>query len=60
MGQRVRMAPSSGCSMPRPTARSTEQMELETETIANLARSEDSREGIAAFLAKRAPVFKGR
>ena len=44
------------------TANSTldQQMELETETIANLARSEDSREGIAAFLAKRAPVFKGR
>lgn len=37
-----------------------EQMELETETIANVARSEDSHEGITAFLAKRAPVFKGR
>jgi 2-(1,2-epoxy-1,2-dihydrophenyl)acetyl-CoA isomerase len=37
-----------------------EQMELETETIANVARSEDSQEGIRAFLAKRAPVFKGR
>jgi 2-(1,2-epoxy-1,2-dihydrophenyl)acetyl-CoA isomerase len=37
-----------------------EQMELETETIADVARNEDSHEGITAFLAKRAPNFKGR
>jgi 2-(1,2-epoxy-1,2-dihydrophenyl)acetyl-CoA isomerase len=42
------------------TATLAEQMELETETIANVARSEDSPEGIRAFLAKRAPVFRGR
>ena len=37
-----------------------EQMELETETIANVARSEDAHEGITSFLAKRPPNFKGR
>ncbi len=36
-----------------------EQMELETEFIADCARTADAREGIAAFLAKRAPKFKG-
>ena len=37
-----------------------EQMELETEFIADCARTADAREGIAAFLAKRAPKFTGR
>jgi 2-(1,2-epoxy-1,2-dihydrophenyl)acetyl-CoA isomerase len=37
-----------------------EQMELETEYIADCARTADAREGIAAFLAKRAPKFTGR
>jgi enoyl-CoA hydratase/carnithine racemase len=37
-----------------------EQMELENESIANMARSADSHEGIAAFLAKRPPQFNGR
>jgi 2-(1,2-epoxy-1,2-dihydrophenyl)acetyl-CoA isomerase len=36
-----------------------QQMEYESETIAEVSRSDDSREGIAAFLAKRPPVFKG-
>lgn len=35
------------------------QMEVETEWIADAARSNDAREGIAAFLAKRAPKFTG-
>jgi len=36
-----------------------EQMGLENESIADMARSADAREGIAAFLAKRAPRFNG-
>jgi 2-(1,2-epoxy-1,2-dihydrophenyl)acetyl-CoA isomerase len=36
------------------------QMELESRGIAAMARSEDGREGIAAFLGKRAAVFSGR
>jgi len=35
------------------------QMELEARSIADMARTADGREGIAAFLAKRAAVFKG-
>jgi 2-(1,2-epoxy-1,2-dihydrophenyl)acetyl-CoA isomerase len=35
-------------------------MRLETETIAEMARSDDAREGIRAFLEKRSPVFNGR
>jgi len=36
------------------------QMERETRAIADMARTEDAREGIAAFIAKRKPYFKGR
>ena len=36
------------------------QMELESRAIADASRSADGAEGIAAFLAKRAPVFEGR
>jgi 2-(1,2-epoxy-1,2-dihydrophenyl)acetyl-CoA isomerase len=36
------------------------QMERETRAIADMARTEDAREGIAAFIAKRKPDFKGR
>ena len=35
--------------------RSSEQMELETELIAECARTADAQEGMAAFLGKRAP-----
>jgi 2-(1,2-epoxy-1,2-dihydrophenyl)acetyl-CoA isomerase len=37
-----------------------EQMELENESIAEMARSVDAQEGVAAFLAKRTPQFSGR
>lgn len=36
------------------------QMELESRAIADMARTADGREGIAAFVAKRAPNFKGQ
>lgn len=36
------------------------QMELETRAIADMARTADGREGIAAFLEKRDPQFKGQ
>ena len=36
------------------------QMELETRGIAGMAATRDGREGIAAFLGKRKPEFKGQ
>ncbi len=36
------------------------QLELESREIADASRTEDGKEGIAAFLAKRAPQFTGR
>jgi len=36
-----------------------EQMELETEVIADLSRTADAREGIASFLGRRAAKFNG-
>lgn len=36
------------------------QMEFETRGIADMVRTEDGREGIAAFLAKRKPEFTGK
>ena len=36
------------------------QMEHETQAIAAMARTADAREGIAAFLEKRGPQFKGQ
>ncbi len=36
------------------------QMELEARGIAAMLQNEDGREGVAAFLGKRAPEFKGR
>jgi 2-(1,2-epoxy-1,2-dihydrophenyl)acetyl-CoA isomerase len=41
------------------TASLAEQMELETEWIAEMARTDDAHEGIGAFLGKRAPKFGG-
>jgi 2-(1,2-epoxy-1,2-dihydrophenyl)acetyl-CoA isomerase len=36
-----------------------DQMELETEWIADMGRTADGSEGIASFLEKRPPKFKG-
>ncbi len=40
------------------TAGLESQMELESRAISSLAGGEDGREGVAAFIAKRKPVFK--
>jgi 2-(1,2-epoxy-1,2-dihydrophenyl)acetyl-CoA isomerase len=37
-----------------------DQLDLERDLQRELGRTEDYREGVAAFLAKRAPVFRGR
>lgn len=37
-----------------------EQLEVENESIADVARTADAQEGIAAFLAKRLQQFNGR
>ena len=37
-----------------------EQMELEDESMADMAHSADAQEGVAAFLAKRPPQFNGQ
>ena len=36
------------------------QMQFEARAIADASRREDGREGIAAFLEKRKPAFRGR
>jgi enoyl-CoA hydratase/carnithine racemase len=36
------------------------QIEMELRSIGAMARTQDAREAIAAFTAKRAPVFTGR
>jgi 2-(1,2-epoxy-1,2-dihydrophenyl)acetyl-CoA isomerase len=41
------------------TSSLAEQMELETEWIAEAARTRDAQEGITAFLGKRTPKFSG-
>jgi enoyl-CoA hydratase/carnithine racemase len=36
------------------------QIEMELRSVGAMARTQDAREAIAAFAAKRAPVFTGR
>jgi 2-(1,2-epoxy-1,2-dihydrophenyl)acetyl-CoA isomerase len=36
------------------------QLELEAQALARIASTEDAREGLTAFAAKRKPIFKGR
>ena len=53
----VRTARSSGCCASSSTSPFSQQLEDEAHTIAGLSAAPDGREGVLAFLDKRAPHF---
>ncbi|WP_233237695.1 2-(1,2-epoxy-1,2-dihydrophenyl)acetyl-CoA isomerase PaaG [Bordetella sp. LUAb4] len=66
LARQLAQAPTKGLVYTRRALRASlgndlaQQLELERSMMAELGRSEDYVEGVAAFMAKREPVFKGR
>ncbi len=66
LARQLAQAPTKGLVYTRRALRASvnhnlaEQLELERGMMAELGRSEDYAEGVAAFIAKREPVSKGR
>jgi len=66
MARHLATQPTKGLGMVKKLLASStantlhEQLELERDTMRMLGQSEDYREGVAAFMEKRAPHFKGK
>lgn len=66
LASRFATAPTSGLAAIRKMLREgwaaplDAQLDRERDTMARLGRTEDYKEGVAAFLEKRSPVFRGR